>query len=147
MMQPYIISLSSFWSLIIKLSYFYSVIPLTHRQKNKGDWRSIGRIVKTNDLTDAIDWACELGKPSLSKLLPHSWLEYVSSRYWRGFWQLTVRSVIVMLPCTPKHKSIPPYHRFKVSLLILLTLFSLTKVNTYLETILLVDSLEKQGIL
>lgn len=46
-----------------------------------------------------------------------------------------------------KKKSNLPYHRFKVSLVIQLKILSLTKVNTYLETILLLESLETWGVL
>lgn len=42
-----------------------------------------------------------------------------------------------MLPAPQSTNQSPPYHRFKISLLMLLKLFSLTKVNRDLETALL----------
>lgn len=128
------------------LFYFPSLSHfLKQSQKREAEGQQVG-LWRLMTLIDATDGSCELHKSPPSQLSPHSQLHYVSSRYRRGFGQLTVRSVIVMLPGPPKHKSIPPYHRFKISLLILLKLFSRTQVNTDLETILLEEHWKHEAV-
>lgn len=104
--------------------------------------------MKTNDLTEVNDWACKRGKPSLPKLQLHSLLQDVDIQV--AFGNL-LSGVLLFYSCEHRRekkikKSNSSYHRLKVSQVILLILSSLTTVNTYLETVLLLQSLEMGGI-